>query len=170
MAAQIDATVGGESANSYATLEEFEVWADGRHPATAYDEATEDERTRALISATVRLDQEQYRGVRASATQALQWPRYGAEKPDLSYSDVWYASDEIPTRVKRAQMDLAYQLLAGGYSPDDTGLEGFENVQVGSLNITPNKFRRAGTLTESVRREIRPLMRSGGNTVQLLRG
>jgi hypothetical protein len=179
MPATIDPTVGGASANSYATLAEFATWAGERHPATAHEDAVDDERTRALISAARRLDVERYKGVRVNETQALQWPRYGVEKPDLAYSvlsgavfteSTWYATDEIPGRIKRAQMELAYQILAGNASPDDTGLEGFRNVKVGTLDITPNHARRAGVLPESVRREIRPLMLASDNTVRLVRG
>lgn len=179
MAAAIDATVGGADSNSFVTSAEFATWADERQPATAYTDATADERIRALISATRRLDQERFKGVRVNETQALQWPRYGVDKPDLAYSvldgpmfmeSAWYDTDEIPDRIKRAQMELAYQILAENASPDDTGLEGFKNVKVGSLDVTPNHARRAGTLPESVRREIRDLLVAGGDTVRLLRG
>jgi hypothetical protein len=179
MAATIDATVGGASANSYVDSAEFLAWADTRQPATAHTDATADERIRALISATRRLDQERYKGVRVDETQALQWPRYGVEKPDIAYSvldgpvfseSTWYETTEIPQRVKDAQMELAYQFLAGNASPDDTGLEGFMGVKVGSLDVTPNHARRAGTLPESVRREIRPLLRAGDGGVRLVRG
>jgi hypothetical protein len=179
MAAAIDATVGGASANSYTTVAEFATWADERQPATAHTDATADERIRALISAARRLDVEQYKGVRTNGTQALQWPRYGVPNPDIAYSvlngvvfseSANIASDVIPDRIKRAQMELAYQILAGNASPDDTGLEGFRNVKVGSLDITPNHARRAGVLPESVRREIRPLMLASDNAVRLVRG
>lgn len=169
MAATIDATVGGADANSYASLAEFTEWADERQPSTAFDGATTDQKNRALISATRRLDQERYKGVRVDGVQALQWPRDGVEEPDLA-GGAWYGSDEIPDRIKRAQMELAYQTLAGNASPDDTGLEGFKNVKVGSLDVTPNHTRRAGVLPESVRREIRELLAAGGDSVRLVRG
>lgn len=179
MAAAIDATVGGTSANSYVTLAAFATWADERQPATAHTDATDDQRTRALISAARRLETERFKGVRVNETQALQWPRYGVERPDIAYSvldgpifteSTWYATDVIPDRVKRAQMELAYQILAGNASPDDTGLEGFMGVKVGSLDVTPNHARRAGTLPESVKRELRPLLRAGDGGVRLVRG
>lgn len=179
MAAAIDSTVGGASANSFVSVAEFTTWAETRQPSTSFDDATADQRIRALISATRRLDQERWKGVRVNETQALQWPRYGVEKPDLAYSvldgpffmeSTWYDTDEIPQRVKNAQMELAYQILAGNASPDNTGLEGFENVKVGALDITPRHGRRAGKLTEDVLREIQPLIKAGGNNVRLVRG
>ena len=179
MAASIDSTVGGTAANSYASVAEFTTWAETRQPSTAFDDATADQRIRALITAARRLDQERYKGVRVEETQALQWPRYGVEQPDIAYSvldgpvfteSTWYATDEIPQRVKNAQMELAYQVLAGNSSPDNTGLEGFKNVKVGALDITPNHALRAGKLTEDVLREIRPLLKGGGNGMRLVRG
>lgn len=156
MAATIDATVGGAAANSYVTELEFSAWAETRQPSTAFDSATADERVRSLISATRRIDQERFRGERTGADQALQFPRDG--------------SDEIPARVKNAQMELAYQILSGAFTPDDSGLEGFLNVKVGPLDVTPNHGRRAGVLIESVRRDLAPYLVAGGNTVRLVRG
>lgn len=179
MAASIVATVGGTASNSYVTSAEFTTWAETRQPATAYTDATPDERIRALISATRRLDQAPWKGVRVNETQALQWPRYGVEKPDIAYSvldgpmfmeSTWYDTDEIPQRVKNAQMETAYQILAGGVTPDNTGLEGFQNVKVGPLDITPNHSRRAGQLTEDVTREIKPLLKVTSGGVRLHRG
>jgi len=179
VAAAIDSTVGGSSANSYVSSAEFASWAETRQPSTSYDDATADQRIRALISATRRLDQAPWKGVRVTETQALQWPRYGVEKPDIAYSvldgpmfmeSTWYDTDEIPQRVKDAQMETAYQILAGNLSPDDTGLEGFRDVAVGSLKVTPNHARKAGTLPEFVLREIRPLLKIMSGGVRLHRG
>lgn len=176
MAVTIDATVGGASANSYVTLAEFTTYMDGRSTSTAFDGATVDEQNRALVSATRRLEQEPYKGHRIDSAQALAWPRKYVPVADPAHSDETatlanhYDADEIPERVKRAQMELAYSLLAGEFALADTGLEGFTNVQIGSLNVTPNHQRRAGELPEGVRRELRPLVLSGRNTVRLMRG
>ena len=179
MAAALVVTVGGTTSNSYCSAAEFTTWSETRQPSTAYDDATADERIRALITATRRLDQAAWKGVRVNETQALQWPRYGVEKPDIAYSvlegavfteSTWYDTDEIPQRVKNAQMETAYQILAGGITPDNTGMEGFENVKVGPLDITPNKARKAGVLTDDVLREIGPLLRVTAGGVRLHRG
>lgn len=179
MAVTIDATVGGASANSYVPLADFTTYAESRQPSTAFDDATTDEKNRALVSAARRLDQENYHGVRVNETQALQWPRYGVEKPDVAYSvldgpmsmeSTWYDTDEIPQRIKDAQMELAYQILAGNSTPDDTGLEQFQEVTVGSLAVTPRAGFRAGKLPEVVLRWIRPLLRTSENGVRLVRG
>ena len=166
MAATLDTTIGGTKANSYVTLEEFAEWAETRYPSTAYDAATPEQRTRALIAAARRLDQESFQSVPTHGDQALQWPRFDAEDRDRG---IVYAPDEIPARIKRAQMELAYQILASNYTPDDTGLEQFDRVRLGSLEVSVNHARSTGRLPEDVLREIRPLLRSGFG-IRLLRG
>lgn len=179
MAATITATVGDASANSYATEAEFSTYMDGRLTRTAYDTATTDERVRALISAARRLDQETYKGVRVNATQAMQWPRYGVENPDLAYSvldgptfteSTWYDTDKIPQRVKNAQMELAYLILSGDFDPAPTGLEGYSAVVVGPIEVTPRHAEKAGEMPEGVYREIRPLVKTGRGTFRRARG
>ena len=179
MAVAIVATVGDATANSYVTLAEFTTYVDGRSTSASFDAATDDEKNRALVSATRRIDNERFDGVRVTETQALQWPRYGVEKPDIAYSTLsgpvftettWYATDVIPDRVKRAQMEVAYLLLSGDFAVAPTGLEGLTNVKVGSLDITPRGNNRAGEMPEVAYRELRPLLLKSRGTFQIVRG
>lgn len=109
MAATIDETVGGENANSYVTLAEADAFFEEQALSTAWDAAADDDKNRALISATRRLDQEDFRGVpvnsltgkASSDTQALQWPRSGAG----------FLKTVIPEPIKRATMKLAYSFV-----------------------------------------------------------
>lgn len=181
MAASIDATVGGASANSYVAVADATSYFDGRLNVSEWDEASSDEQIRALIQAAYRLEQEQFKGVRVNETQALQWPRYGVEKPDIAYSvldgpifteSTWYGTDEIPERIKRAQMELALYLLKQG--TDDpmqpTGLEGYRTTKVGSIEVEKDPGFRAGDLPEHVRRFLRPLLERSRGTFAIRRG
>lgn len=181
MAASITATVGDASANSYVTEAEFAAYAAERSVSAAYDGASADQQVRALITATRALDVAlPWNGTRTSQVQALQWPRAFCVDPDASSVDVlsaaasefygYFADDEIPSRVKRAQMELAYQILAGNYELDDTGLEGFTDLKVGTIGLTPNAARKAGTLPQVVLRLVQPLSRRGASGVRLVRG
>ena len=152
----IDATVGGASANSYVTDAEATAYFIGRLNAEAWDVALDPEA--ALLSAARRLDQESYRGTSAEAAQALAWPRSGVTDEDGRT----VASDAIPDRVKRAQMELALAML-GDDLLADTGLEGFESVKVGPLDVTP-RHRTAGALPANVRRELAPFL--AGSTIE----
>ena len=105
-------------------------------------------------------------GTSDETTQALRWPRNGA----VSREGWTYQKDVIPEPIKEAQMELAYALLGDSEFFADTGLEGFNSVAVGSIDVDVRHQRSPGTLPEHVRREIEPLTTGGAMTVPLLRG
>jgi len=166
MAITIDATVGGSTSNSYVTLAEAVAYFEGRLNTAAWDVLTSDEaKNVALVSACRRIDQEEFSGVRSSLEQALAWPRWGASADGIRVD-----SQEIPQRVKNAQCELALFMLQSDLLAD-TGLEGFERVKVGPLEVTPRHGRRAGALPENVRRELAPfLVTPSSNSIRFMRG
>jgi hypothetical protein len=116
---------------------------------------TDDTRNRALAAATQRLDRERFLGARATDTQALQWPRTGVRKPDtyvntfstgfpFRISEDYFTDTEIPDQIKRAQIELAVYLKNNVDGIGLSGLEDFKQVQVGSLNVTPDKTGAVG--------------------------
>ena len=165
MAASIDATVGGASANSYVTVAEATSYFEGRLNASEWSGASDDEQIRALIMAARRIDQEVYVGRSYDDDQAMQWPRTGVYDPN----DRIYGTDEVPERVKRGQLELALALLQTTDLLEDTGLEGFESVQVGSLDVEP-RHTSAGSLPANVLRELSPFLMAGAAGVRLQRG
>ena len=123
MAITLDATVGGASANTYITLDDANAIIEGfvlRDDNAAWDNSTTDNKNRALFTAAQRIDREKFLGSRVSDTQALEWPRSGVRKPD-TYTNLYglsfpnrlvadyYTDTEIPDRVKKAQVVLAFQ-------------------------------------------------------------
>jgi len=152
MAIAINATVGSASANSYLTLAAAQEIIDGfvqDADVTAWASATTDQKSRALFTATQRLDRERFLGARATDTQALQWPRTGVRKPDtyintyavgfpFRISTDYFDDNEIPVQVQYAQVVLAAYL---NNNPDGIGLSGLEDyksVSIGSISVTPN--------------------------------
>jgi len=158
MAVTIDATVGSASANSYLTLSDAQDIVDGMvedDDVTAWGTATDDQKNRALYTATQRLDRERFLGARATDTQALQWPRTGVRKPDtyvntyatgfpFRISDDYFTDTEIPDQIKRAQVVLAVYLNNNKDGIGLSGLEDYKNVKIGSLDVTPDKFGAVG--------------------------
>ena len=158
MAVSITATAGAANANSYLTLSAAQAIVDGLvedADVTAWASATTDQKNRALYTATQRLDRERFIGARATDTQALQWPRTGVRKPDtyvntyatgfpFRISEDYFTDEEIPDQVKRAQVVLAVYLNNNKDGIGLSGLEDFKNVQVGSINITPDKTGAVG--------------------------
>lgn len=150
MAITIDATVGGASANSYLTLADAQALIDGmveNDDVTAWASATDDQKNRALYSATQRLDRERFLGARATDTQALQWPRTGVRKPDTYINTYavgfpfrittdYFTDTEIPDQVKQAQVVLAVYLNNNKDGMGLSGLEDYKSVSIGSLSVT----------------------------------
>jgi hypothetical protein len=115
LAVTIDAAVGGASANSFVTLAEAAAYLEGRLNASTWEtDATTDNKNRALVEATRELTVLGWKGSRADDTQALSWPRQWAVDPDASVPGVFYASTEVPQRVKDATMELAFQFIKSG--------------------------------------------------------
>lgn len=158
MAITIDATIGGANANSYLTLAEADAIADGLvedSDVVAWSSATTDQKNRALYTAAVRLDRERYLGARVTNTQALQWPRTGVRRPDtyintymvgfpFKITTDYFTDGEIPDQVKQAQAILAVYLNNNKDGIGLSGLEDYKNVQVGPINVTPDKTGAVG--------------------------
>ena len=158
MAVSIDATAGGASANSYITLTEANTFVEAMISSTdvaKWDTGTDDTRNRALAAAAQRLDRERFLGARATDTQSMQWPRTGVRKPDtyvntyatgfpFRISEDYFTDTEIPDQIKRAQIELAVYLKNNVDGIGLGGLEDFKSVQVGSINVTPDKSGAIG--------------------------
>ena len=136
MPSAINSTVGGASANSYITIAQGTAYADDVLGTTAWSTATTDNRTRALLAATARLDELAWIGARASSTQALAWPR-----TDAACGEFDYAADVIPAEVQEATWQLAELLLgdAGAFSTtaqvSGELVPGIPNANLRSVNL-----------------------------------
>ena len=148
MAVTVTATAKGTTSNSYVTLAEADAYFEGRLDVSEWDAATTDNQNRALVMATNRLEQEDYFGTPTDSDQRLKWPRSGVWDSD---GRVW-DQDEVPRPVKEATYELALALTVGDLELKDTGLEGFRNVAVGALNVTPAPGFEGGRLPKQVLR------------------
>ena len=158
MAITLDATVGGANANTYITLADANSFIEGlvlSDDAAAWDGSSNDNKNRALFTAAQRIDREKFLGARVDDTQALEWPRSGVRKPD-TYTNLYglsfpnrlvadyYTDTEIPDRVKKAQVVLAVYLNNNRDALGLSGLENFNAVAIGSINVTPRFFGAVG--------------------------
>jgi hypothetical protein len=150
-------TPGADNANSYTDLAYAAAYFAGRMATGAWDAADDAARTRALVAATARLEQERYAGERASDTQALKWPRIDVFDDD----GIAYASNAIPIPVQQACCEQALDLLnaSGADLLGPTGLEAFSEISLGSIDITMRPAAPAGgALSPQVRRLLRGLL------------
>ena len=103
--ATLDATLGGETANSYCDLAFATAYASNQAWGATWAALTEDQQEVALIGATKWMETLPYAGSRCTSTQALSWPRSGA-----SCDGVPAVCDAIPFKIKQVEVELAYQL------------------------------------------------------------
>lgn len=158
MAIAINATVGAANANSYLTLTDVQSLIDGLiedDDVVEWASATTDQKNRALYTAAQRIDRERFLGARATDTQSLQWPRTGVRKPDTYVNTYavgfpfrittdYFTDTEIPDQIKKAQAVLSVYLHNNKDGLGLSGLEDFKQVNIGSMNVTPNFYGSIG--------------------------
>ena len=163
MALVIVATAKATNSNSFVTLAEADAYMEGRLSVTNWDLAatTDDLKNRSLKQATDVLEQYEYAGRRTTQAQRLQWPRYSV--PDM---DGWnYDQDVVPRPIKEATYELALALTDGSFTLAPDQLAAFENVKVGSLDVTPRASYTAAILPDHVERLIAHVLEGGGGAL-----
>ena len=139
MAVVFDSTVGGANANSFVTLAEFKLYADGRMPQSAAVAAAldPDDLHRALITATRLIDE--YADWDSSRTypgvQNLGLPRIGLYDTD---AEVFYLSTTIPYPAIHATSELAIRLLEDDRL-SDFPIEGIRELKVAVIELKFDK-------------------------------
>lgn len=144
MAATINATLSSASANSYVTLADANAYFETVPDSSTWTNKTDDQKNRALISATRWIDSLNYYGDRCDEDQALKWPRnnYDVDGVELECS-------LIPNDIKYATYELARALANDtGAITDSTGTTGlYDEVQLGDLRVKYSKTSQAvGTI------------------------
>ena len=140
MAATINATLKSETANSYVTLAEANSYFETVPDSSTWDDKTDDQKNRGLISATRWIDSLNWYGQRCDDEQALSWPRnnYHVDRVELT-------CDAIPNDIKYATYELARALAndtdAITGNTGDKGL--YEEVELGALKVKYNTASQA---------------------------
>ena len=135
MAATIHATLKGDSSNSYATLADANSYFETSPDDSTWSNKTDDQKNRALISATRWIDSLNFYGDRCDQGQALKWPRN-----NYHVDDVELACTAIPKDIKYAQYELSRALanetdaITGNKGTDGT----YEEVKIGDMEVKYN--------------------------------
>lgn len=170
----IDATIGGASANSYQSVSDSDTYFADRLNTDDWSDASADNKARAKIMATRRLNRENWYGARVTTTQALAWPRIGVLKPDGSAGfglgnyygfGECYLDTEIPDLVKQAENELALAYLQGFSDDEGDAIEEFQ--EAGGMRVKFRQSRPDGVLPATVTRLISPLL---AGSITLVRG
>lgn len=161
MSITIDSTVGGASANSFVLLAEADSYMESRLNASTWDSADPDNQNRALAEATRYLSALGWQGRASSSTQALAWPRDWVVNPDDPNLD-YFSNAAIPTRIKNATCELAFQFIKAG-ATDLAALDPKVEIQRSQVDVLVTDYvaygRRQGLARyPSVYRLIAPLL------------
>jgi hypothetical protein len=147
VAATIDATLQGASSNSYVTLAEADSYFETTPDDSDWTNKTDDQKNRALISATRFIDDFEFYGERCTTTQALKWPR-----KEYKVDGVEIKCTFIPDEVKIATFELARALannpsaLVGSKGTDGT----YEEVKLGDLEVKYNTQSQPSGLVNNI--------------------
>ncbi|QOV87409.1 DnaT-like ssDNA-binding protein [Humisphaera borealis] len=106
-------------AAAYLSLADADTLADALPELAAYKAVTDDEKSAALLQATIDIDSAMsYQGRRYDADQPREFPRSFDSDPAVTPSRVWDWDDDtqsavVPASVKRAALYQADAILAG---------------------------------------------------------
>ena len=164
----LDATVAGASSNSYGTRTEANTFFADRLYADTWTAASDANKDKALITACLRIEEERYFGEKATTTQALQWPRLCVRNENAGFATTGYfASDEIPVRLKQAQFIYAQELLKSD-SISENQTVGLKRLSTGTIDLEfePSMVQAAGKIPSEAMRLLRGLVMTGGRTIR----
>jgi hypothetical protein len=167
MALTLDASHGGTTSNSYATLASASDYLQQNiHTYTAWSSLSTANAEACLIWATTLLDKQMdWNGVKAEDAQGLRWPRESVSDPD------GYAVDEdsIPKFLIEATAEYARWLSVEDRTAEDP-TRGFSRLEAGGLAAYINAKDRVDVIPGAVFEMIRGFgVRSAGTTRVLVR-
>lgn len=155
--------------NSFVSLEEADDYHEMRLHNTDWTGATVETKQKALMWATNLLNNLKWKGLLASATQPLQWPRQNLsyyEEDDFGqviYVEV--SSTEPPIEIKMGTAELALYLI-GNDETAPTGLEGFKEIKVDVISMKIDDINLPDWKKESVMQLVAKwLSNTDGNNV-----
>lgn len=164
----LDATVGGASANSFGTRAEANTFFADRLYTTVWDAASDANKDKALMTACFEISQLRFFGEKATSTQSLPWPRLCVRNDDSGFAATgYYASDEIPTKLKQAQFIYAHELLKSD-SISENQMSGLRSLSTGtlSLELDPTMIQAPGKIPSEAMRLLRGLAMTGGRAIR----
>ena len=146
-------------ANSYVTTSELSTYADERGVSISAAEPED-----LLIKAMDYLESLNFKGVKYTRNQALQWPRADV------YIDGYYVNaDTIPIELKEAEMQIALSIDAG-YSPDAIIDRKTKREKVDELEIEYTDGSASNPIDPKINRKLKKLLKSGPGIFEVVKG
>ena len=157
----VDANIRSATFNCYISLEQATAYMERRLYATPWNDATPEDRVKALLTATLKLDELfDWEGYRLDAHQPLDWPRYEVYNED----GYWEDSDQIPAQIQRATIELALSLLSENrFLREDPETVGLKKVKAGPVEIEFDNEDRPTFTPDAVDRLVAHYVKSNPN-------
>ena len=193
MAFTFDSTVKSSTGNSYVSVSEADDYFGGHLQYDLWNDKTNEEKQRFLVSATTRLDMEQWTGKKTTVAQRLQWPREYVESRDADYLDTvneridflndgtsptyYINKDTIPNELKQATYETAiWFIVRQDLDPhliDEYNQEALTSFEMGPLKGNIKSGLTVDRLPTPVKRLLNAMSPSawkGGQQSKLVRG
>ena len=157
--ATLDADPTSAGFNSYSTIAEAIDYHSKRLQNTTFTSAVTATQEKALMCATIQLDTLNWRGVRASGIQPLEFPRKGLSYYESSdedwvyyegaglfnldsgyYTRVVITDTEIPQFLKNACAELSLWLIESDTTAP-TGMEGIKRIKVDVIEVEKKRYQ-----------------------------
>jgi hypothetical protein len=140
---------GKVDANCYADVADCNAYHDGHVYAGAWTSCPSEPKEQSLVMATRLIDAYyQFGGRKATAVQALQWPRVGCVDRDsgagvfmLGARPACFPSDAVPAVVVAATCELARELIVADRTANPLG-EGLRSNRLGDSTVVFDKRDR----------------------------
>lgn len=143
------ATAGAADANSYATVDEADLYHEGRLYKTAWTAAVLADKEAALVWATKLLDSKvMWAEWPTNPAQPLAFPRVGLITRN---QQEWVPDNVIPQEIKDATAELARQLIVADRTADsDIETLGITSLRVGPVSMEFKDSVRLKVLPDSI--------------------
>ena len=137
---------------SYCTIEYADEYFAGRLHAESWGETSDADKEKALQQATKEIDRQLLKGLKATDTQELAFPRY----PDT----------EVPETVKEACCEIALALLERGNSQRrKLQQEGVQSFSLGNMSETYTPGAGRGLLSQEAKELLGPWLLGSVNII-----
>lgn len=165
MALEVETGSGSPTAESYASVAFADEYFSLRGNPATWTAKTTTEKETALRLATEYLDQKygtQFRGLKMTQAQALQWPRFNA------YDDYGYPMQPVPLQLQRATVVAAGVQAEGESFYQSTAEPGLTSVSqtLGPMSESKSwangKTSTSSKSFPSITAFVRPLLEFGG--------
>lgn len=123
--------------NTYITLEDAELYFETRLNAELWENATDDDKSKALIMATKKINKMNFIGVKKVITQTLEFPRLYEQKNTDNFPYNYLSIADYPEEIEDAVCEEALAILSFGSSTHQQNKQfGIKSISMGTESVT----------------------------------